>query len=63
MPVRTVKIGYAARQGRERKDSADSKTSQNSGKANVFETTIQPFPAPKIPPLGKNHLPNVPPAR
>jgi staphylococcal nuclease domain-containing protein 1 len=60
MPVRTVKIGYAAGQGRARKDSADSKTSQSSG--NTANLLIEPFPAPKIPPLGLKHLPNVPPA-
>jgi len=64
MPVRTVKIGYATGQeglaGHGRKDSADSKaSSQNSGTA---ANVIEPFPAPKIPPLGKNHLPNIPPA-
>jgi staphylococcal nuclease domain-containing protein 1 len=60
MPVRTVDVGYAAGQGRGRKDSADSKTPHSS--RNTANLLIEPFPAPKIPPLGLKHLPNVPPA-
>jgi staphylococcal nuclease domain-containing protein 1 len=63
MGVKTVKIGYAtAANGQDspqdRKASASpSPTSRSSA------DMPEPFPSPRIPPLGKKRLPNVPPAR
>ena len=56
MGVRTIKIGHAVGQS-SAKDQESAKLSED------IANLIQPFPSPRIPPLGKNRLPNVPPAR
>jgi staphylococcal nuclease domain-containing protein 1 len=58
----TIKIGYAVGRGAHgRKDSGTSKTSQIS--SGEIANLPEPFPSPRIPPLGKNRLPSVTPAR
>lgn len=60
MSVKDVKIGYAAdtsKKEHERNVSASTVASEK------YANIIEPFPAPKIPPLGKQQLPTIPPAR
>jgi staphylococcal nuclease domain-containing protein 1 len=61
MTVRTVKIGCAAGNGgQSHTSSPNSKSSKtlHESAANM----IEPFPSPRVP-LGKQYLPNIPPAR
>jgi staphylococcal nuclease domain-containing protein 1 len=61
--VKTVKIGYAtAASGQD--CTQDHKASASPTPAFVTSADLpEPFPSPRIPPLGKKRLPNVPPAR
>ena len=63
MGVKTVKIGYAT--GASGQDSSfERRTSASLTQAFKTSTNIpEPFPSPRILPLGKKRLPNVPPAR
>jgi len=60
MLVKTVKIGYAVGQGEKggSRTASGASTVSSQSSANMPE----PFPSPRIPPLGKNNLPNIPPA-
>ncbi|TEY80315.1 hypothetical protein BOTCAL_0039g00120 [Botryotinia calthae] len=59
MGVKTFKIGSAAGISNDRKSSSSSSASKASQEpANLPE----PFPSPRIPPLGKKRLANVPPS-
>lgn len=61
--VKSVKIGYAtATSGRDSphdRQASDSPSPASATSANLPD----PFPSPRIPPLGKKRLPKVPPAR
>ena len=63
MEAKTIKIGFStgsSGQGsRKRHKASASKSTVSVTSANLPE----PFPSPRIPPLGRNRLPNVPPAR
>ncbi|KAH8660668.1 hypothetical protein BGZ60DRAFT_381959 [Tricladium varicosporioides] len=62
MPVHTLKIGYAA--GQKQHKRTNSTTSKSSSQNSLDTANLpEPFPSPRILPLGKQHLPNVPPAR
>jgi staphylococcal nuclease domain-containing protein 1 len=63
MGVKMVKIGYATRPSGQ-DSSLDRKASASPSPSSVtFADLPEPFPSPRIPPLGKKRLPNVPPAR
>lgn len=64
--VRTIKIGHAvgkANHGRKDSEASGASKSTTSHSTEDYANLPEPFPYPRIPPLGKHRLPNVPPAR
>jgi len=60
--ARTVKIGYAKGQSAQDRKCSGGSGSPSSRTSLDSANLPEPFPSPKIPPLGKKRLPNIPPA-